>query len=58
VEAGSERETLTEMLDFPRATAVNKVAGLTDEQAFGRPVPPSTLTTCRDRQASDGSRAI
>ena len=32
------------LLDFLRATAVNKVAGLTDEQAFSRPVPASDLT--------------
>ena len=36
-----ERETLTGLLDFLRATVVNKVAGLTDEQAFSRPVPAS-----------------
>jgi hypothetical protein len=43
-EDGTERETLTGLLDFLRASAVNKVAGLTDEQAFSRPVPPSALT--------------
>jgi uncharacterized protein DUF664 len=43
-EAAPERETLTGLLDFLRSTVVNKVAGLTDEQAFQRPVPPSTLT--------------
>jgi hypothetical protein len=43
-EAGTERETLTGLLDFLRATAINKVAGLSDEQAFAMPVPPSTLT--------------
>lgn len=43
-EAGTERETLTGLLDFLRATVVNKVAGLSDEQAMGTPVPPSTLT--------------
>jgi hypothetical protein len=32
------------MLDFYRATVVNKVAGLTDMQAFTAAVPPSTLT--------------
>jgi hypothetical protein len=32
------------LLDFLRATVVNKVAGLTDDQAFTAPVPPSTLT--------------
>ena len=43
-EDGTEWETLTGLLDFLRASAVNKVAGLTDEQAFSRPVPPSALT--------------
>jgi hypothetical protein len=43
-EDGSERDTLAAMLDFFRATVVNKVAGLTDEEAFSAPVPPSTLT--------------
>lgn len=43
-EKGGERETLTSILDFLRATVVNKVAGLTDEQAFSTPVEPSTLT--------------
>jgi hypothetical protein len=32
------------LLDFLRATAVDKVAGLSDEQAFSRPVPASELT--------------
>ena len=41
---GTERETLTAMLDFLRATVVYKVAGLSDEQAFSRPVPASELT--------------
>jgi hypothetical protein len=44
VRAGSEREVLASMLDFYRATVVNKVAGLRDEQAFATAVPPSTLT--------------
>lgn len=44
-EDGTERETLTGMLDFLRATVVHKVAGLSDEQAIAIPVPPSTLTT-------------
>jgi hypothetical protein len=44
VEDGNEWATLTEMLDFLRATAVMKAEGLTDEQAFATPVPPSTLT--------------
>jgi len=43
-EDGGERETLVGMLDFLRATVVRKVAGLTDEQAAGRPVPASALT--------------
>jgi hypothetical protein len=43
-EDGTESETLTGLLDFLRASVVNKVAGLTDEQAFSSPVPPSTLT--------------
>jgi Protein of unknown function (DUF664) len=43
-EDGAERETMTGLLDFLRATVVNKVAGLTDEQAFARPARPSTLT--------------
>ena len=44
VEDGDEWTTLTSMLDFLRATVVMKVDGLTDEQAFATPVPPSTLT--------------
>lgn len=43
-EDAGERETLTGMLDFMRATVVHKVAELSDEQAFGRPVPASGLT--------------
>lgn len=43
-EAGSELATLTGLLDFLRATAINKVAGLTDEQAFTATVPPSPLS--------------
>jgi len=43
-EDAAEPETLTAMLDFLRYTAVNKVAGLTDEEAFRAPLPPSTLT--------------
>jgi len=35
---------LTGLQDFLRATAVKKVAGLTDEQAFAAPVAPSELT--------------
>ena len=44
IEDGDERETLTEMLDFLRATVVMKVEGLTDERAFATAIPPSTLT--------------
>jgi hypothetical protein len=43
-EDGTERETLTGLLDFLRATVILKVTGLTDAQAFSRPVPPSALT--------------
>jgi hypothetical protein len=44
IERGAERAMLESMLDFYRATVVNKVAGLTDAQAFRTSVPPSTLT--------------
>lgn len=44
VQRGAERTILESMLDFYRATVVNKVAGLTDAQAFTAAVPPSTLT--------------
>jgi uncharacterized protein DUF664/nucleoside 2-deoxyribosyltransferase-like protein len=40
----SERDTLHGLLDFLRQTVVAKVAGLTERQAFGRPVPPSILS--------------
>jgi hypothetical protein len=45
IEDGTERETLTTQLDYLRGTVLHKVAGLTDEQALGRPVPASGLTT-------------
>jgi hypothetical protein len=44
VEDGGERDTLTQMLDFLRATVVVKATGLTDEAAADRPVPASALT--------------
>lgn len=44
IERGSERAMLESMLDFYRATVVNKVAGLTDAQAFAAAVAPSPLT--------------
>ncbi len=44
IERGSERAMLESMLDFYRATVVNKVAGLTDAQAFTAAVTPSKLT--------------
>ena len=47
-EAADERATLSGMLDFLRDTVVNKVAGLSDAQAFGRPVAPSALTPAED----------
>lgn len=43
-EDAGEKETLGGLLDFLRATVVNKVAGLTDEQANLASAPPSTLT--------------
>jgi Protein of unknown function (DUF664) len=43
-ESGGERAILTGLLDFLRATVVNKVAGLAGEQAFGAPVSSSELT--------------
>ena len=43
-EAVDELGTLTQRLDFLRATVVRKAIGLTDDQAFSRPVPASTLT--------------
>jgi hypothetical protein len=44
LQAVDERATLNSLLDFLRGTVVNKVAGLTDEQAFSRSVPASALT--------------
>jgi len=44
LDAADERATLSSLLDFLRDTVVNKVAGLTDEQAFSRSVPASALT--------------
>ncbi len=43
-EAVDERATLVQRLDFLRASAVLKAVGLSDEQAFSRPVPASELT--------------
>lgn len=44
LQRGTERAILESMLDFYRATVINKVAGLTDEQASAAAVAPSTLT--------------
>ena len=44
LEQGSEKAMLESMLDCYRATVINKVAGLTDAQAFTAAVPPSELT--------------
>lgn len=44
LQRGPERAMLESMLDFYRATVVNKVAGLSDAQAFTATVPPSVLT--------------
>lgn len=49
---------LERMLDFYRATAANKVGGLTDTQAFTNAVPPSTLTPASLdllREVTDGT---
>lgn len=43
-EAADERDTLVQRLDFLRASAVIKAIGLTNSQAFSRPVPASELT--------------
>ncbi|WP_112242296.1 DinB family protein [Kribbella monticola] len=43
-ESADERATLSGMLDFLRQTVVHKVSGLTDEQAFARPIGTTDLT--------------
>ncbi|MBA2774846.1 MAG: DUF664 domain-containing protein, partial [Nocardioidaceae bacterium] len=43
-ETGTELETLTQLLDYLRATVVIKATGVSDEQAAGRPIPASGLT--------------
>jgi hypothetical protein len=43
-EDADERSTLTGLLDFLRSTVELKLTGLTDAQAFARPVHPSALT--------------
>lgn len=43
-ETAGERETLAGLLDFLRSTAINKVAGLSTEQAVRRPIEPSALS--------------
>lgn len=42
VQDGTKRETLSAVLDFLRATVINKVAGLSDDDAFSAPAlhPP------------------
>lgn len=42
--ASGELETLESFLDFQRATMVQKVQGITDEQGAAKPVEPSTLS--------------
>ncbi|QNE22905.1 DinB family protein [Kribbella qitaiheensis] len=42
-ESGDERTILSGMLDFLRQTVVHKVSGLTDEQAFARPIGTTEL---------------
>ncbi|WP_329002815.1 DinB family protein [Kribbella sp. NBC_00709] len=43
-EDADERGTFTGLLDFLRATVELKLTGLTEQQAFARPVEPSALT--------------
>ena len=43
-ESGTELQTLTQLLDFLRATVIAKATGITDEQAAAHPVPASGLT--------------
>lgn len=43
-EDADERTTFTGLLDFLRSTVELKLSGLTEEQAFARPVDPSALT--------------
>ncbi len=40
-ESGTELETLTQVLDFLRATVVTKATGVSDDQAAAHPVPAS-----------------
>jgi hypothetical protein len=43
-EDADERGTMSGLLDFLRATVELKLTGLTEQQAFARPVTPSALT--------------
>jgi hypothetical protein len=43
-ESGTELETLTQLLDFLRATVVMKATGVSDDQAAAHPIPASALT--------------
>lgn len=43
-EDADERGTLTGLLDFLRSTVELKLTGLTEQQAFARPISPSALT--------------
>lgn len=43
-ETGTERETLTQLLDFLRTTVVTKATGVSDDQAAAHPIPASELT--------------
>lgn len=44
IESGTELETLSQLLDFLRATVVMKATGVSDHQAAAHPVPASELT--------------
>lgn len=43
-ESGTELDTLTQLLDFLRATVALKATGVSDDQAAAHPVPASELT--------------
>jgi len=43
-ESGTELETLTQLLDFLRATVLTKATGVSDDHAAAHPIPTSELT--------------
>lgn len=44
IQTGTELETLTQLLNYLRATVVTKATGLSDDQAAAHPIPVSELT--------------